>query len=233
VIVAILDRDLNSSWFDLALNVARTAHPLGAAREELRESLNDVGLGSAALIKTVTALTRVWLQPADERAAYALWALKFADSTSDWRPLHVGALLVREPFVRELLTACALEARAKGEVDTVALRLRMRNVFGPKRSIDRATQRGVKTLRSLGVLQGTRSESMSRPGEIVVSDGSLAAWLVNCLLLGRGAESVAIEDLSHATELFGLVLPPTLPRAAGGVTKHAEGVGRTVLALDR
>lgn len=229
---AILDRDLSSGWLDTALIVACHPGELRAARTELLASLSGEPLGDAALKKTVTALTRIWLQPAAESAPYAVWALKHKDGMDDWRPLHIGALLVREPFFRSLLSACSMELRGKGQVDTVALRSRMRDTYGPKRSIDIATQRGVKTLRSLGILAGAPQESVSDREGLIIQDPQLAAWLIGCLLLGRGAESIALEDLSHAPELFGMELPAALPRAAAGLRKHMEGVGRAVFALD-
>jgi hypothetical protein len=229
----VLDRDLETVWLDAALRIARQRLPIPQAREKLRLSLDDVPLGEAAFKKTITALTRIWLQPVEQDAGHALWALEYADRSADWRPLHLGVLLAHEPFIRSLLEACGLEQRAKGAIDTVALRSRMRNAYGPKRSIDIATQRGVKTLRSLGVLEGDPQVSSSRVGCLIVEDPELGSWIVRCLLFGRHAESIAVEDLVHAPELFGVRLPAVLPRSAAGLSKHTEGVGRTVLALDR
>lgn len=228
----VLDRDLSSVWLDVALRVARQQRPLAQMRDQLRRALMDTSLGEAALKKTLTALTRIWLQPVERRAGHTLWALEYADRSTDWRLLHVGAMLANEPFIRSLLAACGREQRAKGEIDTVALRARMRNVYGPRRSIDRATQRGVKTLRSIGVLEGQPQASASQVGCLAVNDAALGAWLVRCLLLGRQAESIAIEDLGEAPELFWLRLPSAFPRSAAGISKHTEGIGRTVLALD-
>ncbi len=230
---AVLDRDLSSVWLDAALRVARKQLPLGEMRDQLRRALVDAPLSEAALKKTLTALTRVWLQPVERQAGHTLWALEHADRSTDWRPLHLGAMLADEPFIRSLLDACGREQRAKGVINTVALRARMRDTYGPKRSIDRATQRGVKTLRNVGVLEGPPQASISQAGCLVITDAELAAWLVRCLLLGRQAESIAVDDLGHTPELFGLCLPSALPRSAAGVSKHMEGVGRIVLALDR
>lgn len=229
---AILDRDLTGGWLDAALRIARRRLPVAEARPLLREALADGALGDAALTKTVTALTRIWLGPVERRTRQALWAVDYADRTTDWRPLHLGSMLAQEPFVRSLLHACGREQKARGTIDTVALRTRMRDSHGPTRSIDVSTQRGVKTLRSLGVLDGDAQSSISTAGSLRIADPELGAWLVHCLLLGRGAESIAIEDLGHAPEFFGLKLPAVLPRSAAGVSKHAEGVGRTVFALD-
>lgn len=229
---AILDRDLTSGWLDAALRIARLRLPMAQARPLLREALAEADLGEAALKKTVTALTRIWLTPVEQQTRAAMWAVAHADRSTDWRPLHLGAMLANEPFVRSLLTACGREQKARGTIDTVALRSRMRDTHGPRRSIDVATQRCVKTLRNLGVLDGDPQSSVSTAGAVSITNPELAAWLVHCLLLGRGAESIAIEDLGHAPEFFGLKLPAVLPRSAAGVSKHTEGVGRTVLALD-
>lgn len=229
---AVLDRDLSSEWLDAALKVARQDLELNEARQALIEALSTAPLGNAARKKTVTALSRIWMQPIRQGAPHLIWAREYSDTVTDWRPLHLGALIAGEPFIRHLLSACTLEHRARGQLDTVALRARMRNTHGAKRSIDIATQRGVKTLRSLGLLTGERQGSISHASLLRITDGELAAWLVRCLLLGRGAESIAIEDLSHASEFFALTLPAALPRSAAGVTKHVEGLGRAVLALD-
>jgi len=229
---AVLDRDLKSVWLDAALRVARQRLSLAEARSLLRDELAGSSLGDEALKKTVTALTRIWLSPVASQKTHALWAIDYADRSTDWRPLHLGAILAREPFVQSLLHACGREQKARGSIDTVALRARMRDTFGPRRSIDVATQRGVQTLRGLGVLEGEAQSSTSTGGCLEVSAPELAAWLVHCLLLGRGAESVAIKDLGHAPELFAVRLPAVLPRSAAGISKHTEGVARTVFALD-
>lgn len=229
---AILDRDLKVEWLDAALRVARNRLPLAEARTQLRDELVHEPLGPTALTKTVTALTRIWLAPSTLHTSHAQWALAYADQNADWRPLHLGAMLVSESFIRTLLAACGREVIARGEVDTVVLRDRMRRVYGPRRSIDISTQRGVKTLRGLGLLEGEPSASISMRGHLAVDEGELAAWLIRCLLLGRGAESIALDDLGHASELFAVKLPAVLPRRAAGVSKHTEGVGRTVIALD-
>ena len=113
---AILDRDLKVEWLDAALRVARKRLPLAEARTQLRDELVHEPLGPAALTKTVTALTRIWLAPSTLHASHAQWALAYADQNADWRPLHLGAMLVGESFIRTLLDACGREVIARGEV---------------------------------------------------------------------------------------------------------------------
>ncbi|MCC2309167.1 hypothetical protein [Cellulomonas chengniuliangii] len=229
----LLDRDLDVRWLDAALRVAREGLELADARDTLATELADEPLGAAAMKKTLTALTAVWLRPASSRNEITDWALRHSASAPDWRPLHFGALLVSQPSFRVLLHACGRELVAAGGVDTVAVRRRMRAAFGPRRTVDIATQRGIKTLRSLAVLAGDPSSSHSARGHLSATDPELAAWLVRCLLDSRQAESMSVDDVIHAPEFFALKLPKTFPRQAVGLRRHSEGIGRVVLVLDQ
>lgn len=230
---ALLDRDLDRRWLDAALETARDASDLASARSALEEALADEPLGAAAMKKTLTALTAVWLRPATEGDTTARWALDHAGSLPDWRPLHFGQLLVSQPFFRLLVDSCGKELVAADTVDTVAVRRRLRAACGPRRTVDIATQRGIKTLRSLGVLNGDPSSSLSGTGALTATQPDLAAWLVRCLMISRGAESISVDDVIHAPEFFSASLPKAFPRQAAGLTRHSEGIGRIVLVLDR
>lgn len=228
---ALLDRDLDAQWLDASLRIARTRDSPQAARQALLGALSDAPLGQVALVKTVTALSRVWLTPAGSAAPVLDWAIDQAGQYADWRPLHFGALLATQSFFRTLVDSCGRELIGRDVVSTVDLRRRMRDNLGPRRSVDIATQRGVKTLRSLGLLVGEFSSSVSSRGSLEVNDPELGAWLVRCLLTGKGSESIGVEELMHAYELFAVSLPQFLPRVSTGLTRHTEGVGRTVYAL--
>jgi hypothetical protein len=226
---ALLDRELKVTWLTKALALAADQVPTIEARQLLRERLIAEGLGQEAAAKTVTALSRVWLLPVERGDFWTCWPLQAERDLRDLRPFHFGALLATEPFFRSLLEAVGREARASETVNTVAVRKRLRDQHGPRRAIDVAAQRGIKTLRELGVLIGEPSNSTSVVGKLQITDAELAAWLVRCLLEARGAESIPLADLGHAPEFFGLVLPRALPRKAAGITQYAEGLGRTVL----
>lgn len=227
---ALLDRELKVTWLTKALILSVDQVPIVDARQLLREGLLAEGLGREAAVKTVTALSRIWLLPVQRQDPWTTWALTVERDLRDLRPFHLGALLATEPFFRSLLEAVGREARASESVNTIAVRKRLRDQYGPRRLIDVATQKGVKTLRDLGLLIGEPASSISRVGNLEISDPELAAWLVRCLLEGRGSESIPQAELTHAPEFFGLSLPRALPRRAAGITQHAEGLGRTVLA---
>lgn len=229
---ALLDRELKVTWLTKALNLAADKVPITDSRRVLREGLVGEGLGQEAALKTVTALSRVWLLPVERAEPWTTWALAAEQDLRELRPVHIGALMSTEPFFRSLLEVVGREARAADKVSTIAVRKRLRDHYGPRRGVDVAAQRGIKTLRDLGLLIGQPSDSISEVGTVEVNDGELAAWLVRCLLESRGAESIPQAGLAHVPEFFGLSLPRTLPRKAAGLVQHAEGLRRTVLALE-
>jgi hypothetical protein len=169
--------------------------------------------------------------PAPEAAPLVAWARQEAPALRDRRPLHVGVLLATQPFFADLLEFAGLLGRTDRQVATPDLRARMKKTWGVRRSVDIATQRGVKTLRALGLLVGDPSSSISIFGQLKVDDGEMAAWLVGCLLVARDYESISTDTLRQAPEFFAVQLPANLPRKSRWIATHREGVGRTVLEV--
>lgn len=58
----LLDRDLDISWLDTALQVAADETSTLPARQRLEFALRDARLADEARKKTVTALARTWFE---------------------------------------------------------------------------------------------------------------------------------------------------------------------------
>jgi hypothetical protein len=109
----------------------------------------------------------------------------------------------------------------------------MKEKWGQRRSVDLATQRAVKTLRSLQLVTGTPGSSVSAKGQPITVDGPWVPWMVHAVLLARGAEAMADSDLRTVPELFAIVWPTTMPSGYPYLERHTEGGGRVVYALRR
>jgi hypothetical protein len=202
-------------------------------RSTLKTALADAPLADEARKKTVTALARTWITPRSEAVGVVKWATLHHDEVNDVRPLHLGALLATQPFFADLLAETGrVFAAGASEVNTPELRRRMCAIWGSRRSVDVGVQRGVKTMRAIGVLSGRPSSSTSVRSWLEVTP-DIAAWLARTLLVARGADSVGVDDLRVSPELFAIRWPRVFPRIAEGVEQHVEGVGRRVLVLTR
>jgi hypothetical protein len=226
----ILDRPLEPTWLDAALRIAGRGHELPTARELLALALGDAGLGEEAAVKTATALSRIWLAPPAENVDAIRWAVRELSSEPDLRPVHFGAILAGYPFFADLCAAVGRALALEEAVSTPDLRAKMRSAWGDRRTVHNAVQRGVKTLRAFGLLEGLPGGSDSRRGERLVVSSRASRWVSHTLLLARGSDSMDEREIASAPELFGLSLPSSSDRNYGLVERHREGGGRTVLA---
>ncbi|MFE9188871.1 hypothetical protein ACFYL6_04595 [Micromonospora sp. NPDC007208] len=229
----LLDRDLALPWLNAALAVAADRTDPVRMRRALKTALTDAPLADEARKKTVTALARTWIIPSKEAGGVVEWATVHRDEIDDVRPLHLGALLATQPFFADLLAETGrLFAAGAPEVGTPELRRRMRAIWGSRRSVDVGVQRGVKTMRAIGVLTGRPSSSTSARSMLEITP-DVAAWLARALLVAREADSVGVDDLRTSPEFFAIRWPRVIPRTAEGLEQHVEGVGRRVLVRTR
>lgn len=228
----LLDRDLALPWMDAALTASIQHSNPTEARNALKEALAGACLAPGVLKQTMTALTRMWITPPPESMGVIKWAQQYHAEFADSRPLHLGALLTTQPFFASLLaeTGRILAAGAL-EIRTPELRRRMQGIWGSRLSVDVSAQRGVRTMRALGLLHGQPKSSTSLRSWLEVTP-DLAAWLARGLLVARDADSIGTEHLKLAPELFCIRWPRSLPRSPAGLEQHVEGSGRTVLVLD-
>lgn len=229
----LLDRDLDISWLDTALQVAADRNSTIPPRQRLEFSLRDACLADEARKKTVTALARSWFEVDPAARDLVAWAVEHAAEVVDTRAIHVGVLLATQPFFSDVCTAVGRVLALQGQITTPELRQRMKEKWGQRRSVDLSTQRAVKTLRSLQLVTGAPGSSVSTKGQSITVVGPWAPWLVHALLLARGAEAMADSDLRTAPELFAVVWPTAMPNGYPHLERHTEGGGRVVFALRR
>lgn len=226
----ILDRPLEPAWLDAALTIAARTDDPGEARAQLRVVLGDSRLGAVAQVKTVTALVRIWVQPAAHTRAAIEWAKRELIAEPDPRAIHFGAMLAAYPFFGDVCATVGRALALEEQVATPDLRARLRASWGDRRSVHNAVQRAVKTLRAFDVLSGAPGTSISRRGQRLSVSPHALRWIAHVLLLSRDGDAIDERSLRPAPELFGLDLPEHGDDAYALLERHREGGGRTVLA---
>jgi hypothetical protein len=186
----ILNRALEPRWLDAALHLAiDTDEFQGAKRDLLGVMLADDIKGPMARAKTVTALSRVWLDPAETARAMLQWAAERSTTVVDARVLHLGALLATHRFFGD---CCAAVGRTLGlheSVLTPEVRQRVKARWGDREAIDVSVRAAIRTLRAFGVLVGAAGDQVSSAGERLAVPLTLRPWLAHALLLTRGQTS--------------------------------------------
>ena len=181
----VLDRPLEPAWLDAALRIARDTRSIDDVRSRLHLALGDSGLGTAARVKTVTALVRTWAAPRHESAAAVCWARDALADEEDLRAVHVGALLAAYPFFADVCAAVGRVLALEEQVTTPDVRARIRASWGDRRTVHNAVQRAVKTLRAFELLTGDPGTSVSHRGARLAVSPRAGRWIAHTLLLSR------------------------------------------------
>jgi hypothetical protein len=228
--LVLLDRDIDKAWMDLAIRLP-DMRDVASSRSAIDSLLQQTYLGKQARQKTLTAIARSWITPTGMGMAITLGGRELALTVTDLRPIHFGVLLATQPFFADLTRAVGMALVGAHDVDTNDLRRRMARTWGTRAAVDRSVQATVKTMRSIGVLEGKPTSSASTRVRIPVTDPQVTAWLVACVLVSKSADSIDASEIRTAPELFGFDLPGAIPRDTSWLVRHSEGGQRQVFEL--
>lgn len=227
----ILDRPLEPAWLDAAFRVGREANDLHDARRQLEEMLANTDLQKEGRAKTITALVRTWVDPPRASAPAVIWAREALTADICGRDMHLGALLAAYPFFGDVCACIGRSLALEEHVATTDLRSKLISIWGDRKTVHVSVRFAVKTLRAFELLTGDAGTSLSQRGVRLDVAPHTGRWIVHALLLCRGAEAIDERDVRSAPELFGLELPDRFENGYPLIERHAEGGGRTVLAL--
>jgi hypothetical protein len=118
-----------------------------------------------------------------------------------------------------------------GQVRFAAIRQHVRSKWGDRETVDVSARAAIRTLRSMGVLQGTPGSRTVGPDCRLEVPGELASWIYHALMLTRQAAEMDLQSIHSAPELFMLRLPASLARGYPLLERVNEGGGRAVLRL--
>lgn len=203
------DRKIRLGWLDATAQWA--AHGMSATevRSELDRLLEGEVPGEAARKKTKSVLLRTWLltpehlQPLRNEAL----ALLTERSRSDRLPLHWGMVCVNYPVVWEVASVVGRLLGLQGTISQVQLRRRIVETYGERSTLDRASQRIMRSFVDWGVLKEAPEKGIyiAAPAS-PVSDESLTIWLVEAVLRTTNSELGVLSSVLGSPALFPFVI---------------------------
>jgi hypothetical protein len=206
----VLDRALNVELLDVALRIATEHRDDPSARQLLSVALRDLVTRQEAANKTKKVLTRVWVTPPSGAQPMIAWAIDHQRELADRSSLHYGALLATFPFFGSMAAAIGHEIQLDGAAHRTTVKTHARTTFGEREFIDAGASKSLATIRNLGLLDG------SKEGPFVVArrpavDPSFSSWFLHALILTRQVESIGVNELTRAPELFALSFDAPTP----------------------
>ena len=237
-----IDRRLPIAWLESTASLylaGTTSKEIGTVLRELlgdKLSLGTTG-GRGTLEKTITILVRIWANPPEELKPFRDDGLKLLQigSNETKLALHWGMTMTVYPFWGTVADVTGRLLKLQGSATIAQILQRIKEQLGERSTVIRAAQRVVRTYVDWGVLldaSGKGLYSMAPP--IVITEESVAAWLIEGTLRSGGSEAVPLKILINSPLIFPFKIrvPPT-SKLTGRVEVHRQGLDEDMLILKK
>ena len=188
-------------WLEATANLILAGQDKEATRGALNEMLADkLSVNSNAVRgarhKTITILTKIWGNVPPELIALrdeGLERLPVLDS-GHRQAVHWGMTIAVYPFWGFVAAQAGRLLRLQNTAVAAQIQRRVREQYGERQIVSRATARVLRSFIDWGVLEDTRAKGVYIAGkQRETTDPSVAAWLAEALLrsnLGGGKRTV-------------------------------------------
>ncbi len=202
-----LDRRLDLEWLDAVAAQVAAGHDVAATRAKLFEVLDGKVAGGSkpgtACHKTVGVLSRTWVNVPAELVAFRDHAAKLLPSLSprERLALHWAMLLAGYRFFGDVAENAGRLLLLQGSLTLSQLTRRMRETWGERSTLNRATQRAVRSMVEWDALADTADKGVyaQSPRRVAVH-GQLAMLLLEGLL--RHADKAVPVDQATSHPAF-------------------------------
>ncbi len=208
-------------WFEYTVNLILEGKDKTAINLALQEFLTDkVSVGGSAKgcnrEKIISILRTVWLTPSNELEVLRNTGLNFLSI----RPslsipndlsivIHWGMVTATYSFWSAVASHTGRLLKLQGFASASQIQRRIRELYGERETVSRATQRVLRTYIDWGALQETGTKGVYAPKPaIVVNDPRVIAWLIEAVLYVRVNRSAPLKELFDNPGLFPIRIKP-------------------------
>jgi len=197
-------------WLQYTANLVLAGNDKGAVNSSLQELLKDkVSVGGKAVRgnkeKAITILMKIWLNVPGELEAVrddGLGLLK-ALPRKDQIAVHWGMAMAVYPFWAAVAATTGRLLRLQGTAAAAHVQRRVREQYGERETVSRATRRVLRSFIDWQVLKETDDKGVyTQSNRYSIQDPKLIAWLVVTSLHARENSSAAIKELLGGPNLF-------------------------------
>ena len=240
-----LSQRLRLEWLEATVNLILAGNETAAIREALNEMLADkLSLNSHAVRgnrqKTISILMKIWrkVPPGLEPLRDEGLRLHRMLDASHRHALHWGMTLAAYPFWGAVAEHAGRLLRLQSTAAAAQIQRRIRENYGERPTVSRATARVLRSLIDWGALTDTAAKGVYAQGkQRTIEDSKVVAWLAEALLHGQPSAAAGLTKLLRHPSLF----PYSLPHlAASQLAAHSprlealrQGLDDEVLMLRR
>src|SRR5947209_3563901 len=197
-------------WLDRTAQLYIAGLTKGEIEESLHALLQDrLSIGSDAKrgnrALTISILLKVWVVVPGGLEALrddGLELLKRLPS-KEHLVVHWGMVMATYPFFQALAETVGRLLRLQGIVAASQVQRRMREQFGERSTVERATRRILRCLIDWRVLKETEEKGIYQATPtLFVNDTKLAQWLIEASLIASGSASSTLRAITQNPALF-------------------------------
>lgn len=197
-------------WLDRTAQLYSVGHTKDEIVESLQALLQDrLSIGSDARsgnrALTILILLKVWVvvpHGLESLRDEGLGLLKRLPS-NEHLVVHWGMVMAVYPFFQVLAETVGRLLRLQGTVAASQVQRRMREQFGERSTVQRATRRTLRCLIDWGVLKETEEKGIYQATPTLFVNGTkLAGWLIEASLIASGSASSTLRAITQNPALF-------------------------------
>lgn len=208
------DRFIRLNWLEQVARLVRDgasrSNIVDALDADLRAAFPTAGDGSRnAREKVLTVLICTWSVVPPDLVTFRNDGLAMLDQvTSSGRlALHWGMLLAAYPFFGAVATTAGALLRLQGTFSAGQLQRRMRERYGERETVVRASRRVLQSMADWGALAETGEHGVyTNTTRRTITDVALGPWLIEAALRADERSALSLTSLVRTPSLFPLDL---------------------------
>lgn len=201
-------------WLEKTANLVLAGNDKESINNALQKLLQDkLSIGGTAKRgnreKAITILMKVWLRPPKDLTPLRDQGLHLLKNTkqNNHITIHWGMTMAVYPFWGAVAATVGRLLNLQGTAAATQVQRRIREQYGERETVSRATRRILRTFVDWHVLNETSTKGVYCKGRVEsVNDPTLIGWLLEASLHASGKSSMPLKALLNSKNLFPLKL---------------------------
>ena len=202
------DRKIELEWIDYTAELVSNGLPESEIRENLAQKLSVYGLGSSkggALSKTITVLTRLWLNVSEDIIPLRDKALDLYKSASNDEKvvLHICLAITNYPFFFDVMTQIGRLLKLQDSFSSNQVTRRIVEKWGDTQRVKRSVDHVLQALKLWGVIEPLQKISLYRDSKnSYIPRKKFQSFIEDSFRIALGNKFSIGESNSHPVMFF-------------------------------
>lgn len=172
--------------------------------EKLDEFLSADVRGAMAKKHVITMLMKIWYLVPDEVKVLRQSALDLLPSLSSRERLvlHWGMTLHAYPFFKDVVNELGNLFGLQNEVPRQQIGRKVKSLYGDRRRVEVATTAVLLSIKSWGLIEGSKNNIYTMPEKYEISNTALKLWLAEVVLRVSDYQYMPLEMIPAAQVVF-------------------------------